>query len=78
MKKIKSSVLSIGNNNFVKVEIKGNKNEGLFAFYVNSKRVAVSVSLSKIKSMYDSWLFASEEQRQHAKEVLNSKSFVEV
>ena len=74
MKKIKSSVLSTGNDNFVKVEIKGNRDKMLYAFYINGKSIAIGF-LSEIKAMYDSWFNASEEQRDFA---LNNNSIIGV
>jgi hypothetical protein len=66
MKKLKSAVLSLGNENSVKVEIRTNKDLGLFFLFVGSKKAAISEKLSAIKCMFDSWFYATEEQRREA------------
>jgi len=66
MKKLKSAVLNLGNENSVKVEIRTNKDLGLFFMFVGSKKAATSEKLSGIKCMFDSWFYATEEQRREA------------
>ena len=70
MKKIISAILSIGNDLYVKIEIKSNKKTRLFAFYVNKKPIAISGALSEIKIMFNSWFYATEEIRQIAVKTL--------
>jgi len=66
MKKLKSAVLSLGNENSVNVAIRADRELGLFFLFVGSKKAATSEKLSVIKSMFDSWFYATEEQRREA------------
>jgi len=68
MKKVTQANLSIGNNLFVKIEIKSNNNN--FFFYVNEAMIFFG-SLHEIKTIYDNWLYASEERLFFAIKTLN-------